>query len=119
MPLLQYKENISPLKDDFSKILAAQPVTFVWKKSKESDVGLIAEEMDELGLQNLVIYNTEGKPESVRYKLLSLYLIEILKDQDDSIKNIQTENESLKERLGSQEKTLKQLQSIIMKGEVR
>lgn len=105
----RYKENIAPLKDDFSKMLQAQPVTFTAKESKERSLGFIAEDMDELGLSNLVLYDAQGRPESVRYDWISLYLLEILKDQDESIKDLRAENESLEQRLEVLERTVQQL----------
>jgi len=104
----RYKENIAPLEEDFTKILGARPVAFVWKESKEPDIGLIAEDMDELGLRNLVFYDAEGRPESVRYKFISLYLLEVLKDQANSIKELKAENELLKEQLKAENQSLKQ-----------
>ncbi|MBW8040197.1 MAG: hypothetical protein FVQ85_09385 [Planctomycetes bacterium] len=105
----RYKENIAPLKDDFSKILDAQPVTFTAKESKERGLGFIAEDMHELGLSNLVLYDAQGRPESVRYEWISLYLLEVLKDQDESMKDLKAENESLRQRLDALERTVQQL----------
>lgn len=104
----RYKENITPLKDDFSKILEAQPVAFTFKKSKEPGIGFIAEDLDELGLRNLVTYDTQGRPRSIRYELTSLYLLEILKDQAKSIEELKEQNESLKEQLKVENQSLKE-----------
>jgi hypothetical protein len=104
----RYKENIAPLEDDFSKILGARPVAFTWKESKEPDIGLIAEDMDELGLRNLVFYDDQGRPDGVRYDFISLYLLEVLKDQANSIKELKVENELLKEQLKAENQSLKQ-----------
>ncbi len=76
----RYKENIQPLDDDFAKILQLAPRSFIYKDSQLESFGYIAEELDDLGLDNLVIYNEEGDPESIRYDKLSVYLIEIVKD---------------------------------------
>jgi hypothetical protein len=103
----RYKENIAPLQDDSSKILQARPVTFTWKESKERGFGLIAEDMDELGLTNLVVYDSEGRPDSVRYEFISLYLLEVAKEQAASIKELKAENESLKEQLRAENQSLK------------
>ncbi len=108
----RFKENIVPLEDDFSKILGARPVTFTWKESKEPDIGLIAEDIDELGLPNLVFYDAEGKPESVRYKFVSLYLLEVIKDQANAIEDLQAQNESLKQRLDKLESSVHQLVKV-------
>jgi hypothetical protein len=118
----RYKENIAPLEDDFTKILGAQTVAFVWKESKEPDIGLIAEDMDELGLRNLVFYDAEGRPESVRYEFISLYLLEVLKDQANSIKELKAENELLKKQLKTQnqsvDKRLDALERIIQQSQL-
>ena len=104
----RYKENITPLQDDFSKILEAQPVAFTFKKSKEPGIGFIAEDLDELGLRKLVNYDTQGRPRSIRYELTSLYLLEVLKDQANSIKELKVENELLKEQVKAENQSLKQ-----------
>jgi len=111
----RFKENINRLEDDFTKILEAQPVAFVWKESKEPDIGLIAEDIDELGLKNLVFYDKEGRPDGVRYDFISLYLLEVLKDQANSIKELKVENESLKEQLKEENQSLKQRLSALEK----
>jgi hypothetical protein len=95
----RYKENIQKLEDDFSKILKVEPKSFTWKSSGAKDIGLIAEDLDEMGLKNLVIYNNEGQPESVKYEKVSLYLLEVIKElkaQNDSLK---AKNEELEARV--------------------
>ncbi len=88
----RYKEHIQPLQDDFHKIFQAKPKSFVDKTSGQREIGYIAEEFDEMGLGNLVIYDGEGQPNGLRYELVSLYLLEIVKE-------VRTENEELRERI--------------------
>ena len=109
----RYKENIAPLKDDFSKILQAEPVTFTSKESKERGLGLIAEDIDSLGLSSLVIYDAEGRADSVRYEWICLYLLEVLKGQVETTKQLKVENESLKRQLKAQNKWLKQRVEVL------
>ncbi|MHC4692308.1 MAG: tail fiber domain-containing protein [Planctomycetota bacterium] len=108
----RYKEDIAPLIDDFSKILQARLVTFNWKKSKDRGIGLIAEDMDELGLRNLVFYDTEGRPDGVRYEYISLYLLEVVKElkaENEALKEqLETQNESVNERLDALERIIRQ-----------
>lgn len=105
----RYKENIAPLEDNFLKILKAQPVTYTAKDSKEQGLGFIAEDLDKLGLNNLVIYDNQGRPESVRYDCISLYLLEVIKGQNKSLKDFRAKNESLEQRLKALERTVQQL----------
>ena len=92
----RFKENISEFRDDFNKILSLKPVSFQCKHSGEGGVGYIAEDLQEKELQNLVSYDAEGKPFSVHYKLMPVYLLEVLKEQQMMIKELQTEVTELK-----------------------
>ncbi len=87
----RYKEDIQPLKEDFAKILRAEPKSFVDKVSGETNIGFIAEEFNQLGLSNLVTYR-DGKPDAIKYELVSLYLLELSKE-------LKAENEGLKRRI--------------------
>lgn len=89
------KTDIEPLTEDYYKILKANPVSFTDKLSGERNIGFIAEDFDSLGLENLVIYN-EGEPVSLSYELVSLYNLEIIKDQQQQIENQQKEIDELK-----------------------
>ncbi len=92
----RYKKDIQPLKEDFSKILKAQPKLFKYKSSNISDIGYIAEDFDELGLKNLVIYDKEKQPDAIQYDKVCIYLLEIVKQQ-------QKEIDELKSKVGQQE----------------
>ena len=100
----RYKEDIQPLQDDFYKILAVNPKSFVDKTSSQKEIGFIAEEFDKLGLGNLVIYNKNGQPDALKYELVSLYLLEITKEQVETTKQLKAENQLLKQRLVALEK---------------
>ena len=43
--------------------------------------GYIAEELDQLGLKKLVTYDKQGNPDGVHYKKISIYNLEIIKEQ--------------------------------------
>lgn len=77
---LRYKKNIQPLKfNELKSILDLTPVRFNWKNNNKPSVGLIAEEVDSVGLKDFVIYNESGEPDGVSYKLLTIALISVLK----------------------------------------
>ena len=78
----RYKINIETLQDDWSKILKTRPVRYNRPSSPEYDeFGYIAEEMDSIGLTNLVAYDEQGLPEDVCYNKMILYLTEMLNIQ--------------------------------------
>ena len=102
----RYKENILDLKTDFSKILEVQPKSFNYKSTGAGDIGYIAEDIDALGLKDLVIYDKDGRPESLKYDRFSLYLTEVVKDQKKTINEqqkaldeLKTKNDQLETRL--------------------
>jgi hypothetical protein len=78
------KDDIKPMDKASEAILALKPVTFRYKKEVEPNrviqFGLIAEEVAEVD-PDLVILDTKGKPESVRYEAInSMLLNEFLKE---------------------------------------
>ncbi|HSF43666.1 MAG TPA: tail fiber domain-containing protein [Thermoanaerobaculia bacterium] len=89
----RFKEDIRDLQDDFHKVLSLAPVSFTYKETGEDGMGYLAEDLHEQGLRNLVSYDSEGQPLSVHYRLLPVYLLEVLKEQQRAI-------ESLEEQLG-------------------
>lgn len=74
----RYKEAISDvdaLTLDLLKFL--RPVTYAAKKDPDGRryVGLIAEEVDEAGLSDIVEYDDQGRPDSVHYDRLAVLLL--------------------------------------------
>jgi cell division protein FtsB len=54
----------------------------------------------------------DGSPLSIRYELISLYLLEVLKDQVETTKELKAENDSLKQRVEALERTIHQLAKV-------
>ena len=72
-------------------MLNLEPVRFRYKGSGQEDVGLIAEQVDQ-HMPDLVIRDTQGRPEAVKYDRLAVYLLE-------TVKQLKAENEHLRERI--------------------
>jgi hypothetical protein len=73
------KEDIEPLGQISERLLALRPVTFRYKDAfangeRPIQFGLIAEEVAE-SFPELVVYDANGKPETVAYHLLSTLLL--------------------------------------------
>ena len=132
----RYKEDIQPLEDNFFKILEAQPRSFTDKTSQQREIGFIAEEFEKVGLGNLVIYNKDGQPDALKYEMVSLYLLEVVKDQVQTIRNqvekakdqaetieqlkaenesFKQKNQSLEQRLDALETRMKRYESVFVK----
>jgi len=66
-------------------------------KNKEWLYGYIAEEVLELGLEEIVGYDKKGKPDSLDYSLISLFLVELAKVHESEINSLKEEIQRLKE----------------------
>ena len=78
---LRYKHNISDLPfSSYSKLLQLEPKKFKWNHDGQESIGLIAEEVDALGLKDFVNYDIDGRPDGVKYKLLAVGLLGLLKN---------------------------------------
>jgi hypothetical protein len=81
---IEYKENVKPLEFN-EAIYNVNAVKYDRKDgSSKDEVGVIAEELYEV-LPDLV-ETKEGKPNSVKYTKLTMYLLEALKKQNKEIK---------------------------------
>ncbi|MFB3105919.1 MAG: tail fiber domain-containing protein, partial [Pseudomonadales bacterium] len=81
----RYKEDIEDMAGASAGLLSLRPVTFRYKQAFENgnkpiQYGLIAEEVAEV-FPELVVYNEDGEPETVKYRLLSTLLLNELQKQ--------------------------------------
>jgi len=97
---IRYKQNIRKLETDVKKILELEPVRFQWKTTGQEDIGLIAEEVEKHA-NDLVLYDSDNKPEGVKYDRVALYLLGVVKEQQKQIQDLQSAVHSLSERLQS------------------
>jgi Chaperone of endosialidase len=78
----RYKTDIKPMDKASESILALKPVSFRYKIHKDMtpQFGLIAEQVAEIN-PNLVIYDADGKPYTVRHDAVNAMLLnEFLKE---------------------------------------
>ena len=88
----RYKVDIETLEADTDKILQLDPVTFYYlpemyepDQDKQLEVGLIAEQAADLGLEQLVYRNSDGAPEGIAYEKLAVYLLKVCQTQQTQI----------------------------------
>lgn len=92
----RFKEDVRTFQDDFHKVLAIEPKAYRYKASGAEAVGYIAEDLHNVGLRDLLRYDDEGKPLAIDYKMISLYLVELVKEQQSAIAELRTEVAALK-----------------------
>lgn len=86
------KENIQDMAQQSDGVLNLRPVTFnfISDQSKKKQYGLIAEEVNEI-LPELVVYDNQGLPASIKYHELPVILL-------NELKKLKAEIKELKER---------------------
>jgi hypothetical protein len=89
---IKLKENVVTLENSLDKIKAMRGVSFDWKDSGKSTIGLIAQEVEQV-LPELVEHNQEDDVKTVSYANIVAVLIEAIKEQ-------QVQIDALKEKLG-------------------
>jgi uncharacterized protein YaiE (UPF0345 family) len=113
----RFKDNISDLETNFSQILELTPKTFTYKITGHQDIGYMAEDLDQLGLKDLVNYDQQGLPLSIKYDRITLYTVELVKQQKSQIEQFidhQTiTNEVLIDEIASLSAQLEQLQLLL------
>lgn len=101
----RYKEDIQPLINelDYSKrILNLRPKSWIDKGEKERGeafgryYGVIAEDVESIGLSEYTTMNKDGELESVQYDRLWTLLIPVVKEQETEISNLKQELADLK-----------------------
>jgi uncharacterized protein YjbI with pentapeptide repeats len=94
---IRYKENIRPV-DKIDNILKIESVIFDFKQqdlNEERDdsnfniYGAIAEQVDEIGVKELIYYDPDGIPLSIQYDKLGLALIPYVKELYDRIEELE------------------------------
>jgi hypothetical protein len=90
----RFKENIGPIEDDFGKILGVTPKTYTRPGNPDRwEVGYIAEEFVEAGLEKLVWFEDEEHtiPDGINYEKIILYTNEIVKENRQAIHELQAQ----------------------------
>lgn len=97
----RFKENIVDADVDVNAVLQIAVKKFNYKKSFDAsmpeDIGVIAEELEALGLTDFVYFDDDGVPDGVAYEKLALALIPVVKLQ-------QARLDSFEDRLNKLEK---------------
>jgi hypothetical protein len=117
----RYKTDVRNLDADTDAVLKLRPVRFQYKSSGQQDIGLIAEEVEKVS-PDLVIYDGDGRPDGVKYEKVALYLLSVVKNQQEGkgavIESLQKENEEIKARLAAMESLVARL-SVQQEGGVK
>ncbi len=116
----RFKEEIKPMDRASEALLAFKPVTFRYKKEIDpagtSQFGLVAEEVERVN-PDLVVWDQEGKPYSVRYDQVNAMLLnEFLKEHRkvEELKSAQEKQQAIivQQQKDFQEATVEQRKDL-------
>ena len=85
------KDNITPIEDPIAKVLSISGNTFTWKEGNSNqgeDTGVVAQEIEALGLPGIVKDQDSGH-KSVQYHKLVPLLIEAVKELSAKVDNLE------------------------------
>jgi hypothetical protein len=92
----RYKKNIRSYNKSnnyWSKILEVEPKQYEDVTTERWEMGYIAEEFDQMGLKDLVIYDDSSNAVmGIKYRQVCIYLIEVLKDHEKRIQALEKKN---------------------------
>jgi hypothetical protein len=83
----RYKTNIKTIESGLDKVLQMRGVVYNRKDNGKEEIGVIAEEMNEI-LPQVIQYNTESEIDSVSYSRIVGVLIEAIKELKQEINEL-------------------------------
>ena len=92
---LRYKKDLHPFTRGLSLLNQLKPITFKWKADNSDDLGFGAEDIAAIE-PLLVTRNANGDVEGVKYDRITAVLVNAVKEQQQQIKQQQTEIATLK-----------------------
>jgi hypothetical protein len=114
---IRYKEDVSDMGQASGRLLDLNPVTFRYREARSSgerplEYGLIAEEVAEV-FPELVVFDGDGQPETVKYRLLSTLLLNELQKQHQQLDGQVAEISELRKKLAELSETVNQMAGSI------
>lgn len=101
---LRYKKDITDYTFDLSKLMDLDLKKFRYlnqyknrSANREWFFGYIAEEVQSLGLEELLAYDQDGLPSGVNYALVGVFTLELVKMQEERIKILEDRLQILSE----------------------
>jgi len=96
---LRYKRDIQDAVHGLQELLQLRPVTFKGKSPADGEKifsGFISEEVDEIGLTEFVVYDDEGRPDSLAYAQMTSICVKSIQQIYNQFETLKTEFEEYK-----------------------
>lgn len=94
---IRYKEEVDELSVDYKDVLKIEPVTFYYRpemvadltyENREIEVGVIAEQVEEIGSLSHLLTYTGDQLQGFKYNRLTVYLLEVCRKQEEVIEDL-------------------------------
>lgn len=97
----RYKEDIRPFEANAERLLDIPLKSWraIGDETGLRGIGYIAEEIDEAGLKELVLYNSDGLVESLNFNYFPFYNMEVIKKNRKRIEMLEEENIALRKQV--------------------
>jgi hypothetical protein len=92
---LRYKHDIQDYSKGLAEVMQLRPVSFKFNGEENTNIGFIAEEVDALGLTEVMLYNEEEQPEGVIYANMVSLLTKAIQEQQSIINELKVRIETL------------------------
>ncbi|HKE55834.1 MAG TPA: tail fiber domain-containing protein, partial [Pyrinomonadaceae bacterium] len=112
---LRYKFNIAAFNPGLELLKRLRPVSFQWKANGLRDVGLVAEEVNQIE-PLLTTVNDKGEIEGVKYDRIGVVLINSIKQQQAQIEAQQKQIEREQATIKNQQLELEALRQLVCSG---
>jgi hypothetical protein len=93
---LRYKYDIEDYGKGLAEVMQLRPVSFKFNGEERQNIGYIAEEVDALGLTEVMLYDEEQQPDGVLYANMVALLTKAIQEQQQMIETLQAEVALLK-----------------------
>jgi len=80
----RYKHAIEGFRSGWNQLLAMRPVSYRFIEDDKPDIGLIAEELAKID-ERLVVFDPDGRPDSIRYSRLTVVLISAMQQREKEL----------------------------------
>ena len=92
---LRYKHDVKTYGKGLSELMQLRPVTFKFNGEDRTNAGFIAEEIDALGLEEVMLYDEEGRPDGVLYANMVALLTKAIQEQQEIIDSLKARLDAL------------------------
>jgi hypothetical protein len=88
---LRYKHDVVDYEKGLDAVLSLRPVSFKFDGEERENIGFVAEEIDELGLSEVMLYDDIGRPEGVLYSNMVALLTRAVQELSGQVEGLRAQ----------------------------